>query len=144
MKERLAGAWRLTDYRAERADGDVLYPLGRGAQGFILYTHDGHMSATLASANRQKFASSDLMAGTADERAAAAASFFSYAATYEVDEVQNEVKHHIKVCSVPNWVGAEQRRLVILDGNKLELRAPGESLVGGEMRRIRVFWERPK
>jgi Lipocalin-like domain len=144
LKSKLLGAWRLTSYFAESSNGNVVYPLGQDASGYIMYTADGHMSATVMRVNRVKFASADAMGGTPDEHATAAAGYLSYAGTFEVDDVNSVVIHHLKTALVPNWVGNDFKRKVILDGDKLELRGLAPSLVGGEMRLVHVLWERAR
>lgn len=142
LHSKLQGAWRLTDYFAESQNGSVFYPLGPEACGFIMYTNDAHMSATIMRPNRTQFESTDMMGGTPDEHAAAAAGYLSYAGTFVVDEQSDVVTHHIKTALVPNWIGNDFTRKVILGGDKLELRALAPSLVAGEMRLVRVVWER--
>lgn len=144
LKQRLIGAWRITAYKAQREDGDILYPMGADAVGYILYTHDGYMTATLMQPKRAHFAIADLNLASAAERAAAAASYFSYAGTYEVDEANAVVTHRVELSLLPNWVGIEQRRKIILEGDQLELRALAPTMIAGEMRTVRVFWERAK
>ncbi len=142
LNAKLLGAWRLTRYVAESPNGDVIYPLGPDAIGYILYTTDGHMSASVMRSTRSKFASTDMIGGTPEEFATAAAGYLSYAGTFEVEEANGVVVHHIKTALIPNWVGIDFKRKVILDGDKLELRGLTPSLVGGEKRLVRVMWER--
>jgi Lipocalin-like domain len=142
LKAKLLGAWRLTGYLAEGPNGDVVYPLGSDATGYIMYTPDGHMSASVMRSGRPKFSSSDLVAGTPEEHATAAAGYLAYAGTFDVDDSSGVVIHHIQTALVPNWVGNDFKRKVILDGDKLELRALAPSLVGGEIRLVRVLWDR--
>lgn len=142
LQAKLQGAWRLTDYLAESQNGSVFYPLGPDASGFILYTHDAHMSATLMHPNRPAFESTDMMGATPNEQASAAVGYLSYAGTFVVDEANVVVTHQIKIALVPNWIGNDFKRKVILAGDKLELRALAPSLVAGEMRLVRVIWER--
>ncbi len=125
LKPKLLGAWRLTAYFAEGPNGNVIYPLGPDAVGFIMYTTDGHMSASLMRPIRPKFASTDMMAGASEEHATAAAGYLSYAGTFDVDEANEVVVHHLKIALAPNWIGNDFKRKVILDGDKLELRALG-------------------
>ena len=47
----LIGAWRLVSYEGRTGD-NVLYPLGEDATGYIMYTHDGHMSVAMMAAGR--------------------------------------------------------------------------------------------
>ena len=77
----LIGTWRLISYEARTGDGAVSYPLGKNPSGFILYSEDGYMSVTM-SANRTNYASSDLTAGTPEEKLAAAETYLSYSGRY--------------------------------------------------------------
>jgi Lipocalin-like domain len=144
LRAQLLGAWRLTGYVAEAANGAAIHPLGADAFGYIMYTPDGHVCACLMRPNRAKFASADAMGGTPDELAAAAAGYLSYAGTFDVDEASGVVVHHLRIALAPNGIGNDFKRKVLLDGDKLELRALAPSLVGGEMRLMRVLWERAR
>lgn len=144
LAEALIGTWRIVDYLAERADGDLMRPMGPDLQGYIMYAADGHVSVNLMKPGRAKFASGDLTQATEQERAGAAESYFAYAGTFQVDEVQKLVVHRVQYCLIPNWSDSEQRRLIFLEGDKLELRAPGPVMVGGEPRVLRILWERAR
>ena len=144
LKAKLLGAWRLTSYLAESPNAETIYPLGPDAIGYIMYTTDGHMSAAVMRSTRTKFSSNDMMGGTPEEFAVAAAGYLSYAGTFDVDEANGVVVHHIKAALIPNWVGNDFKRKVILDGDQLELRGLAPSLVGGEKRVVRVVWERSR
>jgi Lipocalin-like domain len=141
LQSKLLGAWRLTSYQADRADGDVHYPMGRDAFGYIMYTQNGRMCATVSCPNRAPL-SAPPDNGSAQGKAAAFDSYFSYAGMFEVDEANAVVVHHLELALMPNWVGNDFKRRIILDGDKLELRALAPSLVAGEMRTVRVMWER--
>lgn len=138
----LVGTWRIADYIAVREDGDEIRPMGQGLQGYIMYAADGHLSVNLMKPGRAKYASADIMQSTVEERAAAADSYFAYAGTFRVDEEKRMVLHHVLYSLMPNWVDTEQRRLIFLDGNKLELRSPAPAMVAGEKRVLRILWER--
>lgn len=140
---KLVGAWQLTAYQADRADGDLFYPMGKDVTGYIMYTHDGFMSANLMRPGRAPF-KGDFSTATPEERAAAAEGYFGYAAQYEFDEAAGIVLHHVKISLVPNWIGTTQQRLTIFNGDDLELRAPAATIVRGESRVLRIFWRRLK
>jgi hypothetical protein len=144
LASQLLGAWRLTRYVAESADGAAIHPLGPDAGGYIMYTPDGHVSACCMRQDRAKLDSADAMGGTQSELAAIAAGYLSYAGTFDVDEAAGVVTHHLRVALLPNGIGHDFKRKIILDGDKLELRALAPTLVGGQMRLVRVFWERAK
>lgn len=142
LAEALVGTWRIADYIAVREDGDELRPMGRDMQGYIMYAADGHVSVNLMKPGRPKYASGDIMQSTVEERAAAADGYFAYAGTFMVDEAKQLVIHRVLYSLMPNWVDTEQRRLIFIDGNKLELRSPGPAMVSGEKRILRILWER--
>ena len=84
--ESFVGTWRLLSLETRTADGDFTYPLGRDAIGYLIYTADGYMSASLMSDGRRNYADGDLRGGTVDEKLAAAESCISYCGRYEVGE----------------------------------------------------------
>ena len=142
LASQLLGAWRLTAYIAEGAGGAPIHPLGEDASGYIMYTPDGHVSACCMRQDRPKLGSTDAMGGTQSELASLAAGYLSYAGTFSVDEKAGVVTHHLRVALLPNGLGHDFKRKIILAGDTLELRALAPTLVGGEMRLVRVMWER--
>ena len=133
------GAWRLVSFELRGSDGQVGYPLGQDAMGYILYTEYGYMSVAMMSANRLKFAAGDIGAGTDKEKAAAADTYVSYSGRYTIQG--SKVVHHIEVSFFPNWVGADQERLFELDGNRLSLSTP-PILFSGRQQTAHLIWER--
>src|SRR4051794_8129238 len=71
VAERLLGAWRLVSWEAFDSEGQITYPLGRGAVGQLLYDQAGRMSAQLMRRNQAHFASGDWRQATTEERASA-------------------------------------------------------------------------
>ncbi len=142
LADKLLGAWRLTNYVAEGADGASIHPLGADATGYIMYTPDGHVSAVCMRVSRPNLESTDAMGGTQAELAAAAAGYLSYAGSFDVDESSAIVTHHLRAALLPNNVGRDFKRKIIFEGDTLELRALAPTLVGGQMRLVRVFWQR--
>lgn len=68
LREQLIGSWGLETYVEIPLDGSPLhYPLGEDAQGLILYTHDGFVSAQLMRSNRRPYASDDWFRATPEE-----------------------------------------------------------------------------
>jgi hypothetical protein len=142
FKQRLLGAWRSTGYQAVREDGNVIHPMGEALLGYILYTHDGYMTATLMRPGRASFALADLTLASIEELAPAARSYFSYGGPYHVDEASGIVTHRVEISLLPNWIGIEQKRKILFDGDRLELRGLAPAMFAGEMRTARVFWQR--
>ena len=135
----LIGTWRLVSWVHESPDGDITYPFGPDATGSITYTHQGYMSVTIMRAGREPFSSPDLLAGSPEEKIAAAESYIGYCGTYELGE--GSVVHRVTHSFFPNWVGTEQERFMHLEGARLTL-STAPRLFGGKLRVARLTWER--
>jgi hypothetical protein len=133
------GTWRLVSFELRTSDGQVNYPYGKDAIGYVMYSHDGYVTFTVMSANRPKFASADIAAGSSAEKAAAVDTYFSYCGTYKVRG--DRVIHHLEVSLFPNWIGGDQERIFEFKGNRLILRTPPLSWGGREQTGM-VTWER--
>ena len=115
----LLGGWHLESWSFVHDDGrPPEYPLGADAKGIILYTADGHVSATLMRANL--------------------AESFAYAGRYEVRD--GAVFHSIQVATSPALVGVTSTRHIELAGERLTLSGPDFS--AGTGRTQRIAWRR--
>ena len=149
LRSQLIGAWELVDYSAWKEDGsDTVYPLGKDAQGIIMYTPDGYMSAQLQRPGQIPFKVNDLNGGTPEEWKQAGENYLAYTGPYYVDESGDEpiLQHHMTDCSFPNWLGNTQRRLVKIteEGGEryLTLRPESAFRLLGAMRYTRLKWRR--
>ncbi len=59
----LIGTWRLISWENRSLDGQISYPLGQDAVGYLLYTPDGYMCVAIMRPNRPAFATADLFGG---------------------------------------------------------------------------------
>jgi Lipocalin-like domain len=136
----LIGTWRLVSWENRSvADAGVSHPLGRDAVGYIMYGRDGYMSVVISRPDRARFAAEDLLGGGTGERARAAETYVSYCGTYEFRG--ETVVHFVELSLFPNWVGAEQERLVEVAGDRLVL-STRPILLGGVQRTAHLIWER--
>ena len=136
----LIGTWRLLSWENRSVeDGQVSYPLGEDASGYIMYNQDGYMFVAIMSAYRLKFAGGDLLGGTPEEEAQAEETYVSYCGRYDLRE--DAVIHHIELSLFPNWVGADQERLLELRGNRLTL-STRPILIKGKQQTAHLIWER--
>jgi hypothetical protein len=135
----LVGAWRLVSWQNQAADGQVNYPMGTDAMGYLLYGADGRFSVTISRKGRARFAASDLLSGTAEEKARALEGFVAYAGRYTFHG--DRVIHHVELSLFPNWVGSDQERWVELAGDRLTLSA-SPLLLAGTQQVPRLVWER--
>ena len=136
IRARLIGAWRLVSMHETRADGEVVYSLGEDAQGQLLYSAEGRMSAQLMRANMRRFANDDIREATSEERAIAWPDYFGYFGTYSIDAERNVVIHHVEGSSFPNLNGSKQVRLFRFEGERLVLDA---NTAWGK---VQAVWER--
>lgn len=121
--EAFVGSWDLVAFEVELADGRTVFPMGADARGRLMYGADGRMSATLSAADRAPLSVPRLEAyGRAPqaEKASAFDSFLAYVGRFTLEN--DAVVHHVELASVPNIVGAKQRREAILEGDSLTLR----------------------
>jgi hypothetical protein len=135
----LIGTWRLISWQNRSLlDGEVSYPLGKDAVGYIMYGQDRYMSVAIMRPDRPKFATGDLLSGGAEERAQAAGTYVSYCGQYEFRA--DTVVHRVELGLFPNWVGVEQERLVEVKGDRLTL-STRPILLGGVQRTAHLIWE---
>ena len=137
-KNQLIGTWRLISFEIRNTDEQVSYPYGEDAIGYLLYTFDGYMSATLMRAKRSKFAARDIAGGTIEEQIMAVQTYLSYCGKYEIQD--NKVIHHIEASLFPNWVGIDQERFFEFKDNRLFLSTP-PLLVSGKQQVANLAWE---
>jgi Lipocalin-like domain len=135
----LIGTWKLISWENRSVDGQISYPFGRDAVGYIMYNQDGYMFVAISRPNREKFAAGDLLRGSIEEKAQAADTYVSYCGRYEFRG--DTVVHHVDLSLFPNWVGVEQERLVELRGNRMTL-STHPILLGGVQGTAHLVWER--
>jgi Lipocalin-like domain len=138
-RDALVGAWRLVSWENRAADGQVTYPMGADALGYLTYTADGRFSVLISRAGRAGFAAGDLLSGTTQEQARAVQGFVAYAGRYSFHG--DRVIHHVELSLFPNWVGGDQERWVELAGERLILSA-SPLLLAGKQQVPRLVWER--
>jgi len=140
LREQLIGHWALVSLAAVNGS-EVEYPMGQDIEGVITYEQTDHMATQIMRHDRPRFASGDMDRGTLAELSAAVAGYTAYFGTYSVDESAAVVTHHVKGSLFPNWVGTEQRREIVLDGDSLTLTSQ-PILFEGKTRAFRVVWKR--
>jgi hypothetical protein len=134
----LVGAWRLVSWENRAINGQVSYPMGVDAIGYLICSVDGSFSVTISQRNRVRFAGDDLLGGTVHEKATAAESFVAYAGSYTFDG--HQVIHHVELSLFPNWVGTGQQRFVELSEDTLILIA-NPMLLAGKQQVPRLVWK---
>jgi len=139
MKEKnLVGTYKLLSWENRHESGEISYPLGADAQGFLHYSHDGYMFVHIMAANRKTVSGGDLFGGETSEVADGANSHISYCGTYRIEG--DEVIHTVHISSFPNWVSTEQRRRFAFKNGNLLLSTEGLR-IGNESVGAYLIWQ---
>ena len=137
----LIGAWRLKAFRIESSNGEVSYPFGESAQGVLLYSRCGLVSAQLMRTDRPLFESDDQQIGTPAEFEENFKACVSYYGTFEIHEEEGFVIHHVERSMFPNWEGTPQKRFFELKENTLHISTPPVNW-GNDQKVATLIWER--
>jgi hypothetical protein len=133
------GAWRLLSLEARTSTGDVSYPYGPDAAGYLLYSREGYMSVSVMQARRANFGSPDDLQAPASEKVAAFDTYSSYSGRYELRG--EKIIHRVETSLFPNWSGKEQERFFAFFGDRLTLSAPPMRIGGVELNLVAI-WQR--
>ncbi len=146
--EDFAGTWRLLEYSFHH-NGVVEHPWGHEVVGYLLYTPQGYMSASLSPAHRNwRYRRTRLTAEVpaADDagsvrlaRRGVPRDYIAYSGRYELKD--GTIVHHVEVSLFPHWVGLPQVRHYEFRDNQLTLRTP---LINSGRQRVvaQLRWER--
>lgn len=115
----LPGGWRLVSWSYVYEDGrPPEFPMGPDAKGYILYTPQGQVSATIMRAD--------------------ASECFAYAGRYEIAD--GTVFHSIEISTNKALIGVRSTRHIMFDGEGLTLSGPDFS--PGTKRLQQIVWRR--
>jgi hypothetical protein len=115
----LFGGWRLESWSLLYDDGrPAELPMGPDAKGYILYTPDGHVSATIMRADTSRC--------------------FAYAGRFELAD--DTVFHIIELSTDPALIGVRSTRHIKLEGDRLILSGP--DFLPGTNRTQQIVWRR--
>jgi Lipocalin-like domain len=142
LKDKFIGTWKLVSWKIEQADGEVTdSPLGSNPLGWIMYQPGGRVCVALMRPDRPKFASNNLVEATPEEIKAGFEGYMGYCGSYEVNERERFIIHHLELSWFPNWVETDQKRYFEFTGNRLTLKTPPVTFLGAAQVH-RVVWER--
>lgn len=138
------GTWKMVAVEERRPNGEVVEPrYGARPSGYIMYAATGHVAVQIMKPGRPRFASNDAEQATQVEAKSAFDGYGAYFGTYEINEAEGYVIHHVEGSVFPNYVGTDQKRGFELSGDQLILKPPSRQ-VGGEQHTTRVTWQRVK
>jgi len=137
--EQFVGTWQLQRWQCIYEDGAATEPFGAGAEGLLLYSADGWMSACIMAPGRARLSTANPREAPDAERAAAFDGYFSYAGRWRI--LDGRVQHEVTLALNPGMVGTLQLRDVEFSDHGLTLSAT-EPVRGGT-RLHRLEWRRP-
>lgn len=135
----LLGTWELVKMWSN-GEGGVRNPPSAGwedAKGYVTYTAGGRMFALLSKRDK---APVDYPDTDDTKRIDAHKSMVAYTGLY--DFYGDYVLHHVDICWIPDWEGADQRREVNLDGDVLTLTTPFGRRPDGSMASFSIEWRK--
>ena len=132
--QRLVGAWQLARWYITYDDGAITEPLGPDAEGLLIYTADGWMTAAIMAAGRPRLSRGNPRAAPEAERAAAFDTYFSYCCSWRV--VGQAVEHRVTISHNPALVGTVQVRNIEMTARLLTLSAHEAVPAGQRVHRL--------
>lgn len=138
----LIGSWRLVSATQTFDDGEQIPEFGPDASGYIIYTDDGSVSATLGDAQRPRSGATDPQRASDTQLAAMAHRFIAYAGPFTLEEDTGIVTHHIVTSLFTDWQGGEQRRHVRIEDGLLHEAGTPRQAPDGRTFKVELLWER--
>lgn len=108
MNSAIEGTWKLRSFGVHRSNGDIDYPFGDDAIGYVNYTRSGHFSVQYM----PKEQPDDELLGV------------SYFGRYEYNREKDYIIHHVEGSLFPNEEGLDKIRHAHLRGKSLKLTCP--------------------
>ena len=135
------GTWKLKSWvREVTATGEKFNQMGEHPSGYLGYSADGRMYATITADNRIKPLDPN---PTDEQRVKLHQTMTAYAGTYTV--LPDKVIHHVDISWNEAWTGTDQVRFFKLDGNTLTITgAPNKSPEDGREDWTVLVWEKVK
>ena len=116
-EKKFIGVWKLVSGESKKATGEVAYPWGKNPVGRLVYDDAGRVFAQLMNPGRRSVggmanqgAATAIAKASADDMREMLTGFNSYFGTFDVEELDRTVIHHIESALIPSWVGTDQRR----------------------------------
>ncbi len=136
----LSGCWHLKAWTISYSDDrTTTMPFGEQPIGFIMYTKEGWMSASICRRDRSGFSQSLGLRHQPDTVLANAyRDYFHYAGPYVIEG--DTVLHTVEQSLNPDFVGSVQKRQIELQGDRLCL--SGVDSIGEVQRYHRLVWSR--
>lgn len=140
LRAQLIGTWRLVSSNQRLTDGTVRPDPQTGPKGtgYLVYTESGRVCVVVGNPERSRWAS--VQAPTEADVRNAFDGLVAYCGTFEVNEAERYVVHHIEVDRVPNSSGTDRKRFCSISGDRLTLSAAPP--LPKDVKEWTIVWER--
>ena len=138
----LAGTWTLVAVDNIMPDGSRVQLYGANPKGMLVLDEAGRYSLQIVRGDRARFAQNDKSKATPEENRAAVMGGNTHFGSYRYDPAARTLTFQIAYASFPNWDGAEQKRPVVIDKDRLTYTVPAPSSGAGATGE--VVWQRMK
>jgi hypothetical protein len=128
IRKRLIGVWKLLTIEVG-VDGKIVLPYGEHPLGRLTYDEAGRTSAQVMKPGRRSSVAdpSSVSRANEDDLRQIADGYVGYYGTFTIDE--GTLVHHIEACTLPAWVGTDQKRQYEFAGGQLVLKFGTTKLV---------------
>lgn len=124
LAESLSGTtWELVSFQSEDKKGNMIYPMGEDATGFI-YIHPGNrLSVHIMVADREKSRKrvGEVDFNTEAEKEMAELGYHAYTGPFTLNEDTVTLTTHVEVSLITSYIGVDQTRTVKLEGDTMQL-----------------------
>ncbi|MGO8869524.1 MAG: lipocalin-like domain-containing protein [Alphaproteobacteria bacterium] len=128
LKGQIVGTWTLVSIQIT-TDGKTSNQFGPHPLGQFMFDSSGHFSTNTLNPDLPKFASNNRATGTPEENKAVVQGSIATFGTYAINPDGSVTFHYIGA-SFPNWIGTDQKRMIVISGDQMKYTNPGAS-VGG-------------
>lgn len=136
----IEGTWTLQSIYNE-VDGKKTDVFGPNPKGLMILTPSGRFTITIMKASLPVFASNNRVKGTAEEYQAVVQGSVAYFGRYSVlSEKDKTVSMRIEASTFPNYTGQEQKRVMSVAGDEMNLTNPVAGVGGTNY----LVWKRAK
>jgi hypothetical protein len=132
------GTWQLESFTETMRGGRTVEPMGKKPRGFLLYTHDGIVSAQLSGAGSASSHDPSEEPGPVDKPTA---SYIGYCGKFTVSPEVQQVVHIPMVAHDARLIGLSLYRHVKIDSDRLTLTTLADAS-GTDVIEARLVWRR--
>lgn len=120
IQEFIAGTtWELVSFQSEDKNGEIVYPLGKDAKGFISFTKENRISVHIMAVDRNENKNVPFL--TEAEEKMSELGYHAYTGPFVIDEEEEILETSVEVSLISSYVGSKQPRKVKTENGKLYL-----------------------